>query len=575
MAWLQVTRGRLQGQTIQLPRVELVLGRDKDEAHVVISIQEIVSRKHATIQLIDDRYHIIDDSRNGTYINGQRIEKKVPVPLRINDRINICEEEFEAFFGDTTADDDSDSGSSTVEAMLSSSSDHNLETQPAAKLAALLEITAKLSKTLQLDTQLPLVAEGLLQLYMQADRCFLIVSDQQTGNLVPQVIRTRAKIDASACRFSQTIVRQCLKTADSILLSEGDPIPPGSDSVITSNMRSVMCVPLCSAEGVPFAVIQLDTQDPAKRFTRDDLNLLWGVAQQAAIAMENARFHELTLAQERVKHELILTQERVKNELMLTQERAKIEQERIKNELEIARQVQLNFLPKHLPELAGYEFHAFYEAAREVGGDYYDFIPLSEGRLAIILGDVAGKGMPAALLMAKLSSEARSCLLTERQPTRAITRLNDQLYPSTSPMDRFVTLVAAVLDPVTHTVTLVNAGHPAPLLYRRCERKFSKVCPINDDGQSLGIALGNKYQHLQVTLEIGDSLLLFSDGVTDAQSVANKPFRMKGIHAILEQCPTDTPHALGERLVQAVQLHARGGPQYDDITLICFGRPGA
>src|SRR5262249_47566260 len=140
-------------------------------------------------------------------------------------------------------------------------------------------------------------------------------------------------------------------------------------------------------------------------------------------------------------------------------------QERLENELKLAREVQLNFLPKHLPDLHGYEFHAYYEAAREVGGDYYDFIALPENCIAVTLGDVAGKGMPAALLMARLSSESRSCLLTERHPTGAMARLNDLLHPITSPMDRFVTLVMAVLDPAQHTVTLVNAGHPTPLHY--------------------------------------------------------------------------------------------------------------
>jgi serine phosphatase RsbU (regulator of sigma subunit) len=440
----------------------------------------------------------------------------------------------------------SDSDSSTVEALISSRIDHSLEAQPAAKLASLLAITAKLSKTRELDTQLPLVADGLLQLFLQADRCFLIMVERDTGSLVPTVIRTRSKLDESTVRFSHTIVRQCVTSADLILISEGDPVPPATDSVIISNMRSVMCVPLVAADGPPFGVIQLDTQDPAKKFTKDDLGLLWGVAQQAAIAMENARFHEERLVAERVK-----------------------------NELDLARQVQRNFLPKNAPELPGYEFHAYYEAAREVGGDYYDFIPLSEHRLAITLGDVAGKGMPAALLMAKLSSEARSCLLSERQAIAAVARLNDQLYPACSPMDRFVTLVAAVLDPVHHTVTLVNAGHPAPFLYRRAERKFTKAAPPDDDGQSLGITLGNKYQHFQVTLEPGDSLLLFSDGVTDAQSVAGKAFRMKGIHAMLEGIKADNPSAMGRRLEDAVQRHASGGPQYDDITLICFGRPAS
>lgn len=562
MAWLQVTKGRLHGQIIQLPRAEIVFGRDKDLSHIIISTEEIVSRRHASIRLIDEQHCIEDDSRNGTLVNGEKIARNTPIPLKVNDTITICDDEFEAVFCDDTSSDNSKDSSSTVEALLSSNSDHSLETQPAAKLAALLGIITKLSKTLQLDTQLPLVAESLLELFPKADRCFLIQTDPETGSLLPKIIRTRAKIDPSAVRFSQTIVRQCLTSADSILLSEGDPIPATSDSVISSNMRSVMCVPLCGAEGAAFAVIQLDSQDPAKKFTKDDLGLLWGVARQAAIAMENARFHEITLAQQRVRHELEIAQERVRNE-----------QERVKQELEIARQVQRNFLPASVPVVPGYEFHAYYEAAREVGGDYYDFIPLPERRWAVTLGDVAGKGMPAALLMVKLSSEGRTCLLTERVPTKAIARLNDQLYPSTSPMSRYVTMVGAIFEPATHTVTLVNAGHPAPLWYRRSEHKFFEATPRDDDGQSLGHTLGNQYQSYQVTLAPGDCLLLYTDGVTDARNPAGKRFGIKGIHGILKGQTADTPCALGARLVEAVRNHSQGGPQDDDITHIFFGRP--
>jgi sigma-B regulation protein RsbU (phosphoserine phosphatase) len=544
MPLLRVDKGDHAGEIIELITDKIILGRSPD-CDAVISKNEAVSRWHVRILRKGDRFFIEDHrrSKNRTFVNDQAIPYQTEVPLKHEDRIRICE--FEATFFVTFTPEDPSKDPSTVEVLLSSGSDHSLEKQPAAKLAALLEITAKLSKTLQLDTQLPEVAEGLLRLFAQADRCFLILADEETAVLQPKVVRTRGALDETTQRFSHTIVRQCLHSADSILFSEGDQLPAStSDSVITSNMRSVMCVPLRAAEGPPFGVIQLDTQDAAKRFTKEDLSLLWGVAQQAAIAMENARFHELRLTQERVK-----------------------------NELEMARQVQLNFLPKHLPALPGYEFFAYYEAAREVGGDYYDFIQLPEGRLAVTLGDVAGKGMPAALLMAKLSSDSRSCLLTERLPTEAIARLNDQLFPFTSPMDRFVTLITAVLDPATHTLTLVNAGHPTPLVYRHFERNFFKAVPAEDDGQSLGHTLGNRYQSHQVQLAPGDSLLLFSDGVTDAGSVASKPFRMTGIYGILEQDAPDTPRALGQRLVEAVQRHAQSGPQHDDITLLCFGRP--
>ncbi len=543
MALLHVDRGDLQGQIIPLNNDPVVLGRSPD-CDYVISSNEVVSRFHARITLADGQYLIEDHkrSKNRTYVNGEAIPFQKKIPLANKDHLRIYD--FEATFFLSGADIPS-TGSATVEAMLSSSSQHSLETQPAAKLAILLDITAKLSKTLDLDSQLPEVAEGLLRLFPQADRCFLIFVEADTGILQPKVVRARgAATDDSNVRFSQTIVRQCLQTAQAILLREGDKAPISStDSVVSAHMRSVMCVPLCPAEGPPFGVIQLDTQDQLKLFTEEDLRLLWGVAHQATAALESTRYHSLRLTQERVKNEMIL-----------------------------AREVQRHFLPLDLPEVPGYEFFSYYDAAREVGGDYYDFIPMPEGRLAIMLADVAGKGMPAALLMAKLSSEARFCLLTERQPTTAIRRLNGQLHPVTSPMDRFVTLIAAVFDPAHHTVTLINAGHPSPLLYSRATREFTKAFPLDLAGSSLGIDADNQYQSIQVKLAPGDTLLIYSDGVTDSQSAAGKPFRLKGILNILDDKQPDTPHALGKRLVKAIQRHSAGVPPFDDITLVCFGR---
>jgi serine phosphatase RsbU (regulator of sigma subunit)/pSer/pThr/pTyr-binding forkhead associated (FHA) protein len=541
MATLLVNQGELSGQTIPLDADSLIFGRKHDplECDIIISRAKAVSRRHMRI-FRKEADHYIEDlrSHNHTYLNGNELVAGAPALLQHNDRITICKDQFEAVF---LSEKDS-----TVEAALESNSDHHLESQPSAKLAILLEITGKLSKTLQLDRQLPEVADGLLRMFTQADRCFIILMDEDTRNLVTKVVRTRAHDDEGLEGYSRTIVLQCLSgpKAGPKLFREGDALSPGSSSVSAFHIRSVMCVPLMSGAGIPFGVIQVDTQTANKRFTEDDLRLLHGVSYQVSVAMENARMQNLLLAQEKVK-----------------------------NELDLAAQVQRNFLPQRLPQLPGYEFYAFYQAAREVGGDYYDFIPLSEGRLAVTLGDVAGKGMPAALLMARLSSETRSCLLSEKQPTAAISRLNDQLHPFTSPMDRFVTLLAAILDPINHTLTLVNAGHPSPLWYRRADKQFAKAVPSEDDGQSLGLDLGNRYRSYEMKLEPGDFLIVYSDGVTDAQSRAGRSFKMSGIEAVLEKFASESPRAWGERLVQAVQKHAVGGPQYDDITLLCFGRP--
>src|SRR5262249_38754360 len=160
--------------------------------------------------------------------------------------------------------------------------------------------------------------------------------------------------------------------------------------------------------------------------------------------------------------------------------------ERQKRDLELAHQVQLSFLPRKLPEVAGYEFFAHYEPALEVGGDYYGFVPLVHGGLAIAVGDVAGKGIPAALLMAKLSSDTRSCLRTEDSAAQAVRTLNNLLSPHPSPLDRFVTLAACVLDPKTHTVTLVSAGHPPPMLYHKGDGTLTDSMPRSVPGLPLG-----------------------------------------------------------------------------------------
>jgi serine phosphatase RsbU (regulator of sigma subunit) len=189
----------------------------------------------------------------------------------------------------------------------------------------------------------------------------------------------------------------------------------------------------------------------------------------------------------------------------------------------------------------------------------------------VALGDVAGKGVPAALLMAKLSSDARFCLLTEKEPHVAVNKLNDLLAPQTSQMDRFVTLAAALVDTATHRVRLVNAGHPSPLLYRKATGRIEEATPNAVVGLPLGVAEGFPYDSCEVALDPGDLLLVFTDGVTDARDTADRDFHMKGVYDVLREGP-HTPKAVGDRLVKAVKLHASGCKQYDDITVVCFGR---
>src|SRR5262245_29827670 len=553
MPSLQILKGVNEGQRIPLEGERFTLGRNPD-CQVVIPITS-VSREHAIIFRQQGRFYVEDlQSRNGTFVNNQQINARTL--LHHNDRIRICD--FLAAFVDTSSTlplpkeltreeeepEDEGENSTTVEATLSHSSHLVLQTQPAEKLKALLDISSNLSKTLELDPLLPKIVDSLFQLFIQADRCFIILVEEGSGKLIPKVIKTRRPHDEANARFSRSIVKKCIETNAAFLSDDAaaDKRIPLSQSVVDFRIRSVMCAPLCGAEGKTFGVIQLDTQDRSKKFTQEDLTLLLGVCNVASISLENAKMHEGRLTQERVRQQM-----------------------------EVAHQVQLGFLPAKLPEVPGYEFAAHYEPALEVGGDYYDFIPLTDKKLAVTLGDVAGKGVPAALRMAKLSSDARFCLLTEPELAGAINVLNDQLCQQAGKLDGFVTLAAVLLDPTTHQATLVSAGHMAPLLYRRADDTVTDAMPQTVAGVPLGILDGTKFNAFSITLEPGDSLLLFTDGVTDAVNLSNARFGMAGMLNALRGSPF-APRSSCERLLKAVKQHSAGRDQHDDITLVCLGR---
>jgi serine phosphatase RsbU (regulator of sigma subunit)/pSer/pThr/pTyr-binding forkhead associated (FHA) protein len=546
MPSLQILKGPNEGSVIPLEGDRFVLGRNPD-CGIVIPVTS-VSREHAQILRLQGKFFIEDkQSRNGTFVNNQAINTRTA--LKNNDRIRICD--FIAAFleqpqDQAEADDEGDEsdGPSTVEAMLNHTSHLLLETQPAEKLRLLVEIANNLSKTLELGPLLPKIADSLFSLFRQADRCFLIQSGEGE-RLLPRVVKTRRGTDEGTARFSKSIVRKCLETAQAFLSDDAsrDDRIQLSQSVVDFRIRSVMCAPLTRADGKAFGVIQLDTQDRSKKFTQEDLKLLCGVGNQASIALENARLLDEA-----------------------------VQQERIQRDLELASRVQASFLPKAPPTVAGYEFFGFYESAREVGGDYYGYIPLPGGRMAVAIGDVAGKGVAASLLMAKLSSDIRFAMLTEPEPNKAIARLNDLLYEFTSQMDRFVTLAAVILDPSTHTATMVSGGHPSPLLFKPSTRELVPAMHRDVGGPPLGMLNELEFESCQITLGPGESLILYTDGVDESMNVKGEKFDMHGIERVIKDCGKAGPKEMVERLVAAVHQHATGRPPHDDVTVVAFGR---
>jgi sigma-B regulation protein RsbU (phosphoserine phosphatase) len=247
-----------------------------------------------------------------------------------------------------------------------------------------------------------------------------------------------------------------------------------------------------------------------------------------------------------------------------------LDHERLTRELKLAEQVQQRFLPQALPEVPGYEFFAFYHAAHEVGGDYYDFVPMPESRLGIALGDVSGKGVAAALLMAKFSSDTRHELQAEGSPEGAATVLNKTLC-ATGIDERFITLSLSILVVSTGRLLLCSAGHPSVLL-RRSDGTVEK--PGDETaGLPLGVLPDAEYQQVEIELRTGDVLVVYSDGVTDARSPSEELYDTRENRRLLKRVEATEggPRAVGKAILREIHEFSRGHSQADDITLVCFG----
>jgi anti-sigma regulatory factor (Ser/Thr protein kinase) len=243
------------------------------------------------------------------------------------------------------------------------------------------------------------------------------------------------------------------------------------------------------------------------------------------------------------------------------------ERERIEQELRVARLIQHTLLPKGEPALTGWQLSAHYEPAREVGGDFYDFLLFEDGRLGIVIGDVTDKGVPAALVMATTRSILRSVAQGTVTPGKVLERANDLLYPDIPPK-MFVTCLYAILDPHSGRLWYANAGHDLP--YRR---HGDTVSELRATGMPLGLMPGMSYEEKEVTLLPGERVLFYSDGLVEAHNPAREMFGFPRLMALLKEHLDDT--SLSDFLLD--QLKAFTGAdweQEDDVTLVTLTRSG-
>ena len=586
MAFLRVIKGSCPGQVLELTGERMVIGRHPNCEIVLDNVA--VSRHHAQILESHGNYYLEDlRSRNRTYLNGEPVEGRTE--LNDADELRVCDVLL-SFHRQMPAADESvnrqsesatpagsDSGSgdapateehpavsdadvpgkrasdaSSILKMLNARSAGTLRlgVKPEAKLRAVLEISKSLAQTLKLDDVMQKLLDELFKIFPQADEGFVLLVDADGERLVVKAAEERgtaggvangARGSSGSLRTSMTIVKQAMESGQAILSADAleDSRFNMSDSLSGLEIRSMICVPLMSQAGDALGVIQLDTKNLRQQFSPADLDLLVSVGSQASLAVENANLHEGLLRQRDIERDL-----------------------------EFATQVQLGFLPNQRPRLAGYEFHDYYEAALRVGGDYFDYITLSGGRLAVALADVAGKGIPAALLMARLYSSARLHLFTQPTAAEALTALNAEIHSSGLGF-RFITFVVVIVDPVTHEVTIANAGHLPPLL----RQANGSVLSIDrkHSGMPLGVAPRQTYGEMRLSLESGMSLTLYTDGITEAMNSANDIYGRARLESFVAQAPIGAED-LVDGLVADVETFCGGRSQRDDMCLVCLRR---
>ena len=542
MAILLIVQGPDAGRKYPLEAPITILGRQADSA--VCLPAKAVSRQHAQILRSDEGFQIEDlDSSNGTFLNGNRLVPNTPISLTERDTLEVGPYTFGLRPAPTPAVTENNLIiREKVNAVSINQSVYGPD--PAQKLQTVLDISQNLSRTLEIEKLVDKLLEQLMRLFPQADRGMVLLGEPD--HLVVRGQRSRHQEDASAHPYSRTIVKKALEEGIGILSDDvrGDTRFKGSATITSLEIRSLLCVPLIGSDQKRLGVLQLDRTRSGRAFKMDDLQLLTTIGLQVAVVLDNAALHQEVLQEQRFKQELAL-----------------------------AREIQQGYLPTEFNEFRkeGLEVFACVHPARQVSGDLYDLMLGRDGRLAFFVGDVSGKGMPAALFMVAVHTLGRHLAADGAAPAQTLARLNRALAAD-NPSGMFVTLAHGLYQPKTGDVVLASGGHPLPLL-RRVKGQVEEM--THRTGRLLGYDEGELHlTDAQLHLEPGDLLLFYTDGFTEAREPVKR--QMFGLERLKEVVSKFTPSmslpACADRAKAAVDQYTAATELQDDLTLLLLRR---
>ncbi len=557
MAWLVALDEAAQGKRFPLD-APCLIGRGPLN-HIVIDDSRI-SRQHAKISPEEGGHVLYDlNSANGTFVNDQKVNR-----TRLQHQDVVVVGPFRFRFEETQARAATPSPAAfggamevqtitgavppvsriiesvdaiAVGAPMSIAGISELEDAD-RKLRTLYAFMQSISSTLDLAELVALVVNELLGVFGVAELVTIHLRDEASGRLSPKRSMRRDFASVPSPPLPVQVISEVVQKGRAILSQPMVPAGRGREA----RHRLTMHAPLIY-RGVVEGVLEVHGASPHDApdapFGQRDLDLLNGLAALAAMALHSTRMHVASLRQARLEQDLLF-----------------------------AREIQQSFLPRDLPSVRGIELAAEYAPAYSVGGDFYDLFWLDATRLGMFIGDVSGKGVSAALLMARMSSDLRAAALAEGEPSRALERLNKSLLAH-GQLDVFITGVCLVIDVTTGRVKLSNAGHLPPLVRREHDGAIEPI--LGGAGTAIGFFDDEEFPQVQFELEPGDAIVLCTDGILEATSAQGEHFGFDRIQASLAAAGPSAQE-IASRIVVDVRSHGQGVAQYDDITLLVCRR---
>jgi len=499
-----------------------------------------VSKEHAELFLEGGRWSVRDlGSRNGTRVNGR--EAQVPLAVGPGDRVEVGHvllQVTEVKGDDGTRFSTSEHVGSALQ--LNARDVLQRPTLGTGETSRVLHVLAEAGQLLVLPRPLDETCQtilGLVERAVPTSRLVVLLLDAATGELQQTAARYRGGRAEEPLALSRTILGSVLADHLSVITADAanDPRFHQQHSIVAQAVHAAMAVPLFDNEKV-LGILYADSSDPRVSYGQTELELLTLLGNMAAVKITNARLLEAE------------------------QIRARLAQE-----LATATRIQQNMLPEP-PALPGWRCHARIETCHEVGGDLYDLYVRPDGGLIVLVGDVSGKGMGAALLMSSMLSSARVLYDTCEGPLELVRRLNAIVFRG-SDSRSFVTLFVGWLEPASGRLRYVNAGHPEPHLVRGGELRT-----LAATGIPVGMLAEFAWTEAEVSMQRGETLAMFSDGIPEAQR-GDEFFELERFAAALREAERERDlSALGDRIIREIDEFAAGAHRADDVTLVLLRR---